>query len=62
MDIIKVTIIMNKYTVVEVKTHNLIEVFEYENKRIKKLVAWKLYKSMLQSCETSRGTQNLSIT
>jgi site-specific recombinase XerD len=43
---IKVTIesLMNKYTGVEVKTHNLIEVFEYENKRIKKLVAPGTYK------------------
>jgi hypothetical protein len=37
---IKVTIesLMNKYTGVEVKTHTY-RVFEYENKRIKKLVA-----------------------
>jgi integrase len=37
---IRVTIesLMNKYKGVEVKTHNLIEVLEYENKRIKKLV------------------------
>jgi integrase len=37
---VKVTIesLMNKYTGVNEKTHNLIEVFEYENKRIKKLI------------------------
>ncbi|MFV8335945.1 site-specific integrase [Flavobacterium sp. RSP29] len=37
---VKVTVesLMNKYTGAEVKVHTLIEVFEYENKRIKKLV------------------------
>ncbi|CAM3978193.1 site-specific integrase [Flavobacterium weaverense] len=37
---VRVTIesLMNKYTGAEVKTHNLVEVFEYENKRIMKLV------------------------
>jgi hypothetical protein len=40
-----------------VKTHNLIEVFEYENKRIKKLVAPGTYKKVCCSlAETSRGT------
>jgi hypothetical protein len=41
---------MNKYTGVEVKTHN--RDLQYENKRMK-LVA-ELIKSMLQSCETSK--------
>ena len=43
---IKVTIesLMNKYTGVEVKVHMLVEVFENENKRIKKLVELGTYK------------------
>lgn len=42
---IRVTIesLMNKYVGAEVKIHNLIEVFEYENKRIKKLVELGTY-------------------
>lgn len=43
---IRVTIesLMNKYTGVNEKTHTLMEVFEYENKRIKKLVEPGTYK------------------
>jgi site-specific recombinase XerD len=36
--------LMNKYTGVNEKTHTLVEVFEYENKRIKKLVEPGTYK------------------
>jgi integrase len=58
----KVTIesLMNKYTGVNAKTHTLIEVFEYENKRIKKLVApgtYKKYAAVLNNVKKYLGHQ-----
>ena len=51
---IRVTVesLMNKYTGVKEKIHTLIEVFEYENKRIKKLVepgTYKKYEAVLNN-------------
>lgn len=59
---IRVTIesLMNKYTGVNEKTHRLIEVFEYENKRIKKLVApgrYKKYAAVLNNEKKYLGHQ-----